>query len=366
MNNDKKAVAKRLILDILLSVFIFVFVLNGYSLYLWTVDNIKTEQLLNDLNSDSSQDGGVVIINPTPSKPENDSNTSDSSDSSSGSSDSSLSDYEIIYKTLYKDFTGLKLRNPETKGWIKVAGLEQLDYPFVQGRNNTYYTLHDFDKNRSEAGWVFADYRANFENFLPNTLFHGHSRLNGTMFGSIRKCYTAEWYNNPSNHYIFITTEKDEFVFQIFSVYKTDIYSGYSDQTFNTKNAYSSFLKRITGWNIIPALSYDVSPEDPIITLSTCDGPWGTPDRMVVHAKLIYAKNDPSLESYKLVWKETSTSSLPEGWVSENWIPSPTTSSTVSSEELPSASLPESSNASSDTESSESLSTQITPEESLD
>ena len=100
MNNDKKAVAKRLILDILLSVFIFVFVLNGYSLYLWTVDNIKTEQLLNDLNSDSSQDGGVVIINPTPSKPENDSNTSDSSDSSSGSSDSSLSDYEIIYKTL--------------------------------------------------------------------------------------------------------------------------------------------------------------------------------------------------------------------------------------------------------------------------
>ncbi len=331
MSNDKKILAKRFFLDTILCVFLLVFLINGYKLFVWATENYQSDKIMEDLNSNNNESGNgqVIIIPPSSNSSDTTSDTgsSSSSNESSGetSSDgetSSLSKYDIIYQTLYKDFTGLKARNTETKGWIKVAGLQKLDYPFVQNKDDTYYLYHDFDKKWSSAGWVFADNDVNFKNWNPNSLFLGHSRNNGTMFGSLHRCFERPWYSNASNHYVFITTEEDELIFQVFSVYHTNIYSGYDRQAFTYEQQFAKFIEDAVSRNEVSAVDYGASTDDIVITLTTCNGGVGTTERVALHAKLVYSKNDPSLESYKYEFKEMpEVPTLPSGTPLPSYLP---------------------------------------------
>ncbi len=313
MSAEKKILAKRFFLDTILCIFLFVFLINGYKLFVWATDNYYSDKVLDEIyQDDNNSNNGAVIIVPSTSSSSSESSSSEGSEAASGdlssvdsSATSSLSDFEIIYQTMYKDLKSLKAKNKDTKGWIKVAGLEKLDYPFVQHKsNNTYYLFRDFNKKRTDAGWVFAHTEVDLKNFNPNSVFTGHARLDGSMFGSLRNCFKKSWYNDPSNHYVFITTEYDELVFQIFSAYHTDIYSGYDRQLFTYEKQFEYFVDTIVSRNEVAALDYGATSEDIIITLNTCNGSFGTIERIAIHAKLVYSKNDPSLESYKYEFKE--------------------------------------------------------------
>ena len=56
------------------------------------------------------------------------------------------------------DFYDLKDVNKDVVGWIQVNGTN-INYPYVQTDNNTYYLTHAFNKATNSAGWVFLDYR---------------------------------------------------------------------------------------------------------------------------------------------------------------------------------------------------------------
>ena len=53
------------------------------------------------------------------------------------------------------DFYDLKKTNPDVVGWLKVNGTN-INYPFVQTKDNKYYLTHGFNKKYNEAGWVFS------------------------------------------------------------------------------------------------------------------------------------------------------------------------------------------------------------------
>ena len=61
-------------------------------------------------------------------------------------------------------FDELNAKNSDTVAWLKVAGTK-VNYPVVQTNNNDYYLTHAFDKTVNEAGWLFADYRSNLDEF---------------------------------------------------------------------------------------------------------------------------------------------------------------------------------------------------------
>ena len=61
------------------------------------------------------------------------------------------------------DFTELKQTNSDVIGWIQVNGTN-INYPFVQTNDNSYYLTHAFNKSYNDAGWVFLDYRNNDTN----------------------------------------------------------------------------------------------------------------------------------------------------------------------------------------------------------
>ena len=49
------------------------------------------------------------------------------------------------------DFNELKKINSNTKGWIQVNGTN-INYPFVQAKDNKFYLTHSFDKSYNSAG----------------------------------------------------------------------------------------------------------------------------------------------------------------------------------------------------------------------
>lgn len=178
------------------------------------------------------------------------------------------------------NFNELKKINNDVKGWIKVNGTN-INYPFVQSSDNKYYLSHSFDKSYNKAGWLFLDYRNNINN-NKNTIIYAHGRTDKTMFGSLKTVLTNNWLSNTNNHIIKISTEKENTLWQIFSVYRIPTTSDYLQTDFNNENEYLDFLNMIKNRSFYNFIT-EINSEDKILTLSTCHNK----DKIVVHAKLI-------------------------------------------------------------------------------
>lgn len=179
------------------------------------------------------------------------------------------------------DFNSLKRTNPDVVGWLKVNGTN-INYPFVQSSDNDYYLTHSFNKSYNGAGWVFLDYRNNGTN-NKNTIIYAHGRSNKTMFGTLKNVLNNGWLNNTNNYVIKISTETENSLWQIFSVYRIPTTSDYLQTNFNDETEYQNFLDMIKDRS---SHNFDtnVASTDNILTLSTC---YNNSDKMVVHAKLI-------------------------------------------------------------------------------
>lgn len=179
------------------------------------------------------------------------------------------------------DFNGLKRTNPDVVGWLKVNGTN-INYPFVQSSDNDYYLTHSFNKSYNGGGWVFLDYRNNGTN-NKNTIIYAHGRSDKTMFGTLKNVLNNGWLNNTNNYVIKISTETENSLWQIFSVYRIPTTSDYLQTNFNDETEYQNFLDMIKDRS---SHNFDtnVASTDNILTLSTC---YNNSDKIVVHAKLI-------------------------------------------------------------------------------
>lgn len=180
------------------------------------------------------------------------------------------------------DFDNLKEINKDVKGWIQVKGT-LVNYPYVQYSDNDYYLNHSFENNSNSAGWIYMDYRNNPNDFDNNTIIYGHNRLNKTMFGSLKDTTNKDWFNNKENHIIYLSNERYNTMWQIFSIYKTPNTNDYLITNFNNETEFNIFIR-----NALTRSIYDfktnITNNDKILTLSTCNG---SKVKLVVHAKLI-------------------------------------------------------------------------------
>lgn len=268
----KKRLRKdRVFLLVLLLFFSTIFIFSAFKVIEWLSDNNNTDKVIEKINNDVKVDEvkdneNTEVIDEEPTEPEK------------------VSDYfyYITYPLINVDFESLLKTNNETVGWINVNNTN-INYPFVQGINNTYYLNHSFDKSYNSAGWVFMDYRNNKEMNNKNTILYAHGRIDKTMFGSLYKTQYPAWYQNRSNHIIRISTPSVNMSYQIFSVYKIEEESYYIQTDFTSDSEYLEFLNTIKGrskydFNVV------LNESDKIITLSTCAN---DKERYVVHAKLI-------------------------------------------------------------------------------
>lgn len=254
---------------ILCSIFISIIVFCLIKIFIWGKDNKDTSKVINDITNAVNvtlrdDDDNTELVNDT-----NEEETSDYW-------------YYIKFPLIDVDITELKEKNSDTVGWINVNNTN-INYPFVQTKDNSYYLNHSFDKKYNEAGWVFLDYRNNNDLNNKNTILYAHSRLDKTMFGSLSKVLKSSWYNNKDNHIIRLSTDTENTLWQIFSVYKIPEESYYITTNFNSNKEYTKFLNTIKQRSI-HNFNTNLDANDKILTLSTC---YSDTERTVVHAKLI-------------------------------------------------------------------------------
>ena len=180
------------------------------------------------------------------------------------------------------DFNDLKNINPSTIGWIQVNGTN-INYPFVQTNDNKYYLNHSFNKSKNSAGWVFMDYRNNISVLDKNTIIYAHGRLDNTMFGSLKNILTSGWLNNKNNYIVKLSTEYENNLWQVFSVYKIKTTNDYLQISFISNESFLEFTDKLikrSDFNF----NTKVNKNNKILNLSTC---YNEKEKVVLHAKLI-------------------------------------------------------------------------------
>lgn len=272
MNNKIKKIKLKWKNIILILIFLILFITLNISIYniiKWKLDSNKTNEEINTIqentNIEEAQDNkGTEIIKQAEKIPK----------------ENPYWDY-IKMNMINVNFDNLKKINSDVVGWIKVNGTN-INYPFVQSKDNKYYLTHSFNKSYNNAGWVFLDYRNNNIN-NRNTIIYAHGRTDKTMFGTLRKVLNNGWINNTNNYVIKISTEKENSLWQIFSIYHIPTTNDYLQTEFKDEREYQRFLnilKNRSNHNF----NTSITSNDTILTLSTC---YNDSEKMVVHAKLI-------------------------------------------------------------------------------
>ena len=269
MNNKIKLKWKNIILILMFLILFITLNISIYNIIKWKLDSNKTNEEINTIQENTNieevkDNKGTEIIKQAEKIPK----------------ENPYWDY-IKMNMIDVNFDNLKKINSDVVGWIKVNGTN-INYPFVQSKDNKYYLTHSFNKSYNNAGWVFLDYRNNNIN-NRNTIIYAHGRTDKTMFGTLRKVLNNGWINNTNNYVIKISTEKENSLWQIFSIYHIPTTNNYLQTEFKDEREYQRFLnilKNRSNHNF----NTSITSNDTILTLSTC---YNDSEKMVVHAKLI-------------------------------------------------------------------------------
>ncbi len=179
------------------------------------------------------------------------------------------------------DFKKLKSENSDVVAYIKVNNTN-IEYPIVKTSNNNFYLNHSFDKSKNSRGWIFADYKNKFDNTDKNIVIYGHNMRDESMFGSLKNILNEEWYNNAENKNITFLTEKENYIYKVFSIYRIENEDYYIKTNFKNDEDYEKFLNTIKNRSI-KNFDINLNINDKIITLSTCAN--NNKYRIVLHAK---------------------------------------------------------------------------------
>ena len=181
------------------------------------------------------------------------------------------------------DFAGLRCVSKHVVGWIRIAGLEVIDYPIVQGSDDTYYLRHNWDDRVSRYGAIFMEWENQPDFNDLHTILSGHSMNDGSMFGSLKQYANADFYSQFGGE-ITISLPAETRRYRIFSVEyaQPDAFNVYTIG-FGHDETYAEFIQ---GFHERALYKTDVEATraDSVLTLSTCSD--NGERRFVVHARL--------------------------------------------------------------------------------
>ena len=185
---------------------------------------------------------------------------------------------------LQLDYKALQAENNEFYSWLYSSGTV-INYPVVQGGNNSYYLNHLFNKERNSMGTLFVD-AGNAPDFLDqNTIIYGHHMKNGSMFASLVNYKEQTYYNVHPELLLF--TPSGAYKVELFAAYITDGYvtNDVYNKSFDTEAEFLSFIEQAQAASDFMS-DVEVTAEDHIVTLSTCTYEYDEA-RYVVIGKLV-------------------------------------------------------------------------------
>lgn len=178
------------------------------------------------------------------------------------------------------DFDALRQINPDVVAWIRFDEPAVINYPVVQGSDNSEYLSKTFKGYDNTVGTIFVNAYNNADFNDRNTIIYGHYMYNGTMFNELEQYHEKSFWEKYPYFYIY-TPDGNVITYQIYSVgVVKDTSEGYTYQ-FADDAAFASFLE-VTKNSSLYDTGVEVGNDSQIVTLSTCTRA-GNDDRTIVH-----------------------------------------------------------------------------------
>ena len=183
---------------------------------------------------------------------------------------------EVKEQTKIEKLEELQKINPDIIALIEIEGTN-INYPVVQGKDNSYYMTHNYKKEKSADGALFLDKAYDWEKPSTNLLIYGHNNIGSKeMFVELVKYKKEAFYKE--HKIINFTTNKEEAKFEIISVFLSRVYYQNEKNVFRyyyfvdakNKKEFNSFVdsaKKASIYKINATAEYG----DQLMTLSTCE-----------------------------------------------------------------------------------------------
>ena len=169
----------------------------------------------------------------------------------------------------------LQKENEEIIGWLEIEGTN-INYPVLQALDNDYYLTHNYKKETASTGSIFLDKNFDLINGSSNYLIYGHRSKRGLMFEDLMKYAKEDFYKEHTK--IKFTTNKDDSVYEILSVFYSRVYYKSEKNVFryyyfvnaNNEQEYNEFVnnaKKVSLYDTGVTANYG----EQLLTLSTCE-----------------------------------------------------------------------------------------------
>lgn len=176
--------------------------------------------------------------------------------------------YEV-YKPTEEDtrsFEELQAINSDVFGWLNVYGTN-INYPLVQGEDNSKYVNTNVDGEYSLIGSLFLDCRnrKDFSDF--NSIIYGHHMADDKMFGDIADFADQEFFN--SHRYGSLFYDGHTRGLEFFAFLEIDAYDDVYTPGISKEESRQDYLKKIMN-QAVHTRDLSVDTSDKLILLSTC------------------------------------------------------------------------------------------------
>lgn len=239
---------KKIILNVLLVIFIAIFIGCGVYLFRYYHSANQTRSELSELQqlkeeSETEADDGETLVTDTGKK------------------------ILKCYKKLYR-------KNEDLAGWVKVQGTP-IDYPVMQTKSDPEYYLHrGFGRQDDVNGLPFLDAVCDTDDAESNLMIYGHHMRSGLMFAHLVDYDSEEFYReHPVIEFDTLYEKREYEVIAAFysKVYKEDqkIFKYYNWPGHLSEKQFDNYVK-----NIRKLSAYDTKKTaeygQQLLTLVTC------------------------------------------------------------------------------------------------
>lgn len=182
------------------------------------------------------------------------------------------------YEDVDIELAELTAENPDVIGWIRFDNIEVLSYPIMYSGDDEAYLRTDLYGNSSTSGSIFMEGACSPDFEDCHTILYGHNMKNLSMFGSLKKYKTEEFYEE--NQYFTIYTTDMAYRYQIFSYRDVPETDSVYTVGFAPDDEFETFVDEMIRKSYEDT-GIDVTKADKVMTLSTCSTEG---NRFVVHA----------------------------------------------------------------------------------